>query len=87
MKERKAELERKSNETEIKAVLNIDGTGKAKIKTHIGFMDHMLELFTFHGNFDLELEVKKADFQIDIHHTNEDIGIVLGKLFKKALDE
>jgi imidazoleglycerol-phosphate dehydratase len=47
----------------------------------------MLELFAFHGFFDLTLQVKKADLEIDIHHTNEDIGIVLGKLFKKALDE
>ena len=87
MTERKAELERKSKETEIRAVLNIDGTGKTKIKTHIGLLDHMLELFAFHGFFDLEVNVKKADLEIDIHHTNEDVGIVLGKLFKKALDE
>jgi imidazoleglycerol-phosphate dehydratase len=87
MNERKAELERKSNETEIKAVLNIDGSGTTKIKTNIGFLDHMIELFAFHGNFDLNLDVKRADLQIDIHHTNEDIGIVLGKAFKKALDE
>jgi imidazoleglycerol-phosphate dehydratase len=84
---RKAKLERKSNETEIVAELNIDGTGKTKIKTNIGILDHMLDLFAFHGCFDLTLEVKKADLKIDIHHTNEDIGIVLGKLFKKALGE
>ena len=87
MNERKAELERKSNETEIRANLNIDGKGTAKIKTNIGFLDHMIELFAFHGYFDLTLDVQKADLQIDIHHTNEDIGIVLGKIFKKALDE
>ena len=87
MTERKAPFNRKSKETEIKAALNIDGQGKAKIKTHIGILDHMLELFTFHGLFDLDLEVQKADLNIDIHHTNEDIGIVLGKLFKKALEE
>lgn len=85
--ERKAELERKSKETEIKALLNIDGTGQSKIKTHIGLLDHMLELFVFHGYFDLDLQVTKADLEIDIHHTNEDVGIVLGKLFKKALDQ
>jgi len=85
--ERKAELERKSKETEIKASLNIDGKGGSKIKTQIGLLDHMLELFTFHGYFDLDVNVKKADLMIDIHHTNEDVGIVLGKLFKKALDE
>ena len=86
MNERKAQLERKSNETEIKAELNIDGRGQTKIKTPIGILDHMLELFAFHGFFDLNLEVK-GDTHIDIHHTNEDIGIVLGKAFKKALDE
>lgn len=84
---RKAELERKSKETEIKAELNIDGTGQVKFKTQIGLLDHMLELFAFHGYFDLNLDVQKADLEIDMHHTNEDIGIVLGKLFKKALDE
>jgi imidazoleglycerol-phosphate dehydratase len=85
--ERKTNLERKSRETEIKAEINIDGTGKTKIKTQIGILDHMLELFSFHGYFDLDLNVQKADLEIDIHHTNEDIGIVLGKLFKKALGE
>jgi len=84
--QRKADVERKSKETQIKAVLNVDGTGKAKIKTPIGFLDHMLELFTFHGYFDLDLSVT-GDTHIDIHHTNEDIGIVLGKAFKKALGE
>ncbi|MCD4779391.1 MAG: imidazoleglycerol-phosphate dehydratase [Candidatus Omnitrophica bacterium] len=84
---REAQFERKSKETHITANLNIDGTGQTSIKTNIGFLDHMLELFAFHGYFDLSLEVKRGDFEIDIHHTNEDIGIVLGKLFKKALDE
>ncbi|MBU0467460.1 MAG: imidazoleglycerol-phosphate dehydratase [Candidatus Omnitrophica bacterium] len=85
--DRKAQLERKSNETEIVAEVNVDGKGQTKINTNIGFLDHMLELFAFHGYFDLNIEVKKADLEIDIHHTNEDIGIVLGKLFKKALGE
>ena len=85
-KQRKATLERKSNETQIKVSLNIDGTGKAKIKTPIGLLSHMLELFTFHGYFDLELEVK-GDTHVDIHHTNEDIGIALGKAFKEALKD
>ena len=80
-------MERKSKETEIKASLNVDGQGKSKIKTNIGILDHMLELFTFHGFFDLELNVKKADLNIDIHHTNEDVGIVLGKAFKDALGD
>jgi len=86
MRERIAELERKSKETQIQVSLNIDGTGKSKIKTPIGFLDHMLELFVFHGYFDLNLMVN-GDTHIDIHHTNEDIGIVLGKTFKKALGE
>ncbi|MDO8674885.1 MAG: imidazoleglycerol-phosphate dehydratase [Candidatus Omnitrophota bacterium] len=86
MKKRTAELERKSKETQIKVALNIDGTGKTKIKTPIGFLDHMLELFAFHGYFDLDLNVS-GDTHIDIHHTNEDIGIALGKAFKKALGE
>jgi len=85
--ERKTQVVRKSSETEISCSLNIDGKGEARIKTQIGFLDHMLALFAFHGFFDMELLVQKADLQIDIHHTNEDIGIVLGKTFKKALDE
>jgi imidazoleglycerol-phosphate dehydratase len=84
---RQAEFERKSKETEIRAVVCVDGAGETRIRTQIGFLDHMLELFAFHGCFDLDLEVRKADLQIDIHHTNEDIGIVLGKTFRKALGE
>ena len=84
--QRTAEIERKSKETQIKASLNVDGSGKTKIKTPIGFLDHMIELFSFHGHFDLDLSVT-GDLHIDIHHTNEDIGIVLGKAFKKALGE
>lgn len=87
MKEgRIAVLERKSKETEINALLNIDGKGITQIYTPIKILDHMLDLFSFHGRFDLNLDVK-GDTDIDIHHTNEDIGIVLGKAFKKALDE
>ena len=87
MKQRKAQLERKSKETQIKAELNIDGQGKAKIRTNIGLLDHMLELFAIHGCFDLKVDVKKADLKVDAHHTNEDVGIVLGKLFKEALGD
>ena len=83
---RKAIEIRKSKETEIQITLNVDGTGKTKIKTPIGLLDHMLELFAFWGFFDLELTVK-GDTHIDIHHTNEDIGIALGKAFKKALGD
>jgi imidazoleglycerol-phosphate dehydratase len=84
--QRIAPIQRKTSETQIEGSVNIDGTGKAKIKTPNGLLTHMLELFTFHGCFDLELEVK-GDTHIDIHHTNEDIGIALGKAFKKALGD
>lgn len=86
MKQRKTQFERKSKETEIKIKLNIDGQGKTSIKTPIGILDHMLELFAFHGFFDLDLKVK-GDTHIDIHHTNEDIGIALGKAFAEALGD
>jgi imidazoleglycerol-phosphate dehydratase len=86
MKKRAATIKRKTKETDISVKLNIDGSGKAKIKTGIGILDHMLELFSFHGLFDLEI-IAKGDFNIDIHHTNEDIGIVLGEAFKKALGD
>ena len=86
MNERKAIDQRNTKETQIKVELNVDGRGETKIKTPVGILDHMLELFAFHGFFDLNLEVK-GDTHIDIHHTNEDIGIVLGKVFKKALGE
>lgn len=81
---RKAEIKRKSKETDINLKLNIDGSGKTKINTGIGILDHMLELFAFHGLFDLDITAK-GDLKVDIHHTNEDIGIVLGETFKKAL--
>ncbi|MDP2922543.1 MAG: imidazoleglycerol-phosphate dehydratase [Candidatus Omnitrophota bacterium] len=83
---RKAVVTRKTNETDITVKLNIDGTGKAKINTGIGMLDHMLELFTFHGYFDLEIS-GKGDLKVDLHHTNEDVGIVLGEAFKKALGD
>jgi len=83
---RVAEKTRKSKETEIRVRLNLDGEGKTKIGTKIGLLDHMLELFAFHGLFDLEIEAK-GDLQVDLHHTNEDIGIVLGQVFKQALSD
>lgn len=84
MKKRSAEVKRKTRETNIAVKLNIDGKGKAKIDTGIGLLDHMLELFAFHGLFDLEIKAK-GDLKVDLHHTNEDVGIVLGEAFKKAL--
>ena len=78
---------RKSKETDITVKLNIDGEGKVKINSGIGFLDHMLELFAFWGKFDLEVTTKEADFKVDIHHANEDLGIVLGQAFKEALGD
>lgn len=86
MKKREITVKRKTSETDISLKLNIDGSGKARINTGIGLLDHMLELFAFHGLFDLDISAK-GDLKVDIHHTNEDIGIVLGQAFKKALGE
>ena len=86
MKKRTATIPRKTKETDITVKLNIDGSGKSKIDTGIGILDHMLELFCFHGLFDLEVKAK-GDLKIDLHHTNEDVGIVLGEAFKKALSD
>jgi imidazoleglycerol-phosphate dehydratase len=83
---RKADKERITKETKIKISLNIDGTGEAKINSGIGLLDHMLELFVFWGHFDLNIQAE-GDTNIDIHHTNEDIGIVLGQAFKEALGD
>lgn len=84
MKPRSAEIKRKTKETDIAGKLVVDGKGKSGIKTGIGFLDHMLELFAFHGLFDLELKAT-GDLNVDMHHTNEDVGIALGTAFKKAL--
>jgi imidazoleglycerol-phosphate dehydratase len=86
MKKRAAVKTRKTKETDITVKLNIDGSGKCKINTGIGFLDHMLELFAFWGFFDLEISAK-GDLKVDIHHTNEDIGLVLGQAFKSALGD
>lgn len=85
MRKRIAEVKRKTKETNITVTLNVDGSGKAKIKTPIGLLNHMLELFVFHGLFDLDIQAKGDYKEIDMHHTNEDVGIVLGEVFKKAL--
>lgn len=83
---RTSEVKRRTTETDVTVKLNIDGSGKSKIDTGIGILDHMLELFAFHGLFDVEIKAK-GDLKVDIHHTNEDVGIVLGQAFKKALGE
>jgi imidazoleglycerol-phosphate dehydratase len=83
---RKATIERNTSETKIKLDFNIDGTGQVKLDTGMPFFDHMLDLFTRHGLFDLELKVD-GDLDIDYHHSVEDVGICLGQAFKKALDD
>lgn len=82
--ERKAEIKRKTRETDISLALNVDGTGKYKIDSGNGFFNHMLELFSAHSRFDLSLACK-GDLDVDFHHSAEDIGIVLGSAFKAAL--
>src|SRR5271155_2732124 len=81
---RKAKLHRKTAETEIQIALSLDGRGKYEVSTGIRFLDHMLELFTRHGGFDLNLEAR-GDLDVDQHHTVEDVGIVLGQLVREAL--
>ena len=83
---RTAEIARKTNETDIKMSLNLDGEGKSVIDTGCGFLDHMLTLFAKHGRFDLEVTCN-GDTEVDYHHTAEDIGIVLGQCFSKALGD
>lgn len=83
---RKATIERNTKETRIKASLKIEGLGAYNISTGIRFFDHMLELFTKHGGFDLTLKAS-GDLDVDQHHTVEDVGIVLGELFAKALGD
>ncbi|NBO17815.1 MAG: imidazoleglycerol-phosphate dehydratase HisB [Proteobacteria bacterium] len=83
---RQATIERKTKETEIKATLNLDGTGTYKVSTGIGFLDHMLEQLSRHSLMDIELTAK-GDLHIDGHHTTEDCGIALGEAFAKALGD
>ena len=83
---RKAEIKRKTAETDIVLTLDLDGTGKSDIDSGVGFLDHMLTLFAKHGRFDLQLSCK-GDTQVDDHHSVEDIGICLGEAFAKALGD
>lgn len=83
---RKAELNRKTLETDIQLSLNLDGTGASEIDTGCGFLNHMLTLFASHGRFDLTVKCS-GDTDVDDHHTVEDIGICLGKAFSEALGE
>ena len=83
---RLATVSRKTAETDISITLGIDGTGKSKITTGVAFFDHMLTLFAKHGLFDLTIDAK-GDVDVDYHHTVEDVGLVLGSAFKKALGD
>jgi imidazoleglycerol-phosphate dehydratase len=81
-----AKIERKTSETQISLELSINGNGENEISTGIPFLDHMLELFSRHGFFDLNIEAK-GDLEIDYHHLVEDLGIALGQAFSKALGD
>ncbi len=83
---RTATIERNTKETQIKASLNLDGTGKSQISTGIGFFDHMLDGFARHGLFDLTLHAK-GDLDVDGHHTVEDTGIVIGQVIREAIGD
>ncbi|QZK98160.1 bifunctional histidinol-phosphatase/imidazoleglycerol-phosphate dehydratase HisB [Flavobacterium psychrophilum] len=84
LENRRASIVRKTNETDISILLNLDGTGKSKIDTSIAFFDHMLDQIARHGQMDLEILVK-GDLQVDEHHTIEDTAIALGEVFAQAL--
>jgi imidazoleglycerol-phosphate dehydratase len=83
---RKASIERKTKETQIKADINLDGTGKYEVATGIGFLDHMMEQLSRHSLMDLKLAAK-GDLHIDYHHTTEDTGIAIGEAVAKALGD
>lgn len=83
---RVAKIVRKTKETNIELELNLDGSGKTKINTGIGFLDHMLNLWAFHGLFDLKLKCA-GDLEIDTHHTTEDIALALGSALAEAVGE
>jgi imidazoleglycerol-phosphate dehydratase len=83
---RTARIQRKTAETEIELELNLDGSGQADVKTGVGFLDHMLELFAKHGAFDLRVAAR-GDLHVDQHHTVEDTGICLGQAIRDALGD
>ena len=83
---RTSDIKRKTAETDISLTLNIDGTGKSEVKTGVGFLDHMLTLFSRHGRFDLTLSCV-GDTYVDAHHTAEDTGLCLGAAFSEALGD
>lgn len=81
---RKARVERKTKETEILVELDLDGRGDSEIQTGVPFFNHMLEIFSRHGLFDLKI-MARGDIEVDYHHTVEDVGITLGQAFKEGL--
>nr|WP_204305135.1 imidazoleglycerol-phosphate dehydratase HisB [Desulfurobacterium thermolithotrophum] len=81
---RKATVKRVTGETSIEILINLDGSGDYKVKTDVPFLTHMLELFSKHGLFDLEVKAT-GDVEVDYHHLIEDVGIVLGEVVKRAL--
>ncbi|MDR1815208.1 MAG: imidazoleglycerol-phosphate dehydratase HisB [Clostridiales Family XIII bacterium] len=83
---RKAEIERKTKETEITVAIDLDGSGRADIETGVGFFDHMLTAVAVHGGFDLSVRCG-GDLDVDAHHSVEDVGIVLGQAFAQALGD
>ena len=83
---RTSQVKRSTKETEIEVSLNLDGQGESEVDTAIPFLDHMLSQLSRHGYFDIKLKAK-GDIQIDYHHTVEDVGIVLGEAFSKALGD
>ena len=83
MKERKASIERKTNETDISIQISLDGTGQYDVNTGVGFLDHMLGALAVHALFDLQVQAT-GDLHIDSHHTIEDVGIVLGQAINQA---
>jgi imidazoleglycerol-phosphate dehydratase len=83
---RQARVERKTKETEVVVHLNVDGTGESKVTTPIPFFSHMLEAWSKHGFMDLAVEAQ-GDVDVDIHHTVEDVGIVLGQALRQALGD
>lgn len=83
---RAASLSRDTKETQIRASINLDGTGEAAVKTAVGFFDHMLDLLARHSLIDIEVNAQ-GDLHVDAHHTVEDVGIVLGQLIEKAVGD
>ncbi|RJG08119.1 imidazoleglycerol-phosphate dehydratase HisB [Noviherbaspirillum cavernae] len=83
---RVAEITRNTNETQIRVVINLDGTGQQKLNTGVPFLDHMLDQIARHGLIDLDIEAN-GDLHIDAHHTVEDVGITLGQAFVKAIGD